>query len=65
MFPFDHPTPPPRKHQKTKGYLMFSGGITRKRWEEMDCKEYNEDLAGKYVKLTIKTPEKGVKYVQG
>ena len=44
---------------------MFSGGITRKRWEEMDYKEYNKDLAGKYVKLTIETPEKGVKYVQG
>ena len=52
---------------------MFSGGITRKRWEEMDYKELTEDLKGQalsqpgntYLKLTPETLEKGVKYVQG
>ena len=23
------------KHQKTKGFLMFSGGIEREQWQEM------------------------------
>ena len=28
-------TPPPRKHQKTSGFLMFSGGIKRHQRHEM------------------------------
>ena len=27
---------PPRKHQKTKGFLMFLGGRERGQWHEMD-----------------------------
>ena len=70
--PFWPPHPPPQNTRKPKGY-MFSGGITRKRWEEMDYKELTEDLKGQalsqpgntYLKLTPETLEKGVKYVQG
>ena len=31
LIPFDTP----RKHQKTRGFLTFSGGIKRDQWHEM------------------------------
>ena len=30
----------PRKHQKTSGFLIFSGGIERKQWHEIGKEEH-------------------------